>query len=129
MALIAALFMIVVVASLGAFAIRIGANQDQTATLQLLTYRADAATMSGLEFLSYNALSNVCAAVQPPLIVGSFNVTVRCAGPSDSAVETGTRRVYDLRAIAIHGVYGSPDFVSRTQTRRVSNVPGGTAIW
>lgn len=124
MALIAALFMIIVVAAFGAFALRIGSNQQQTANLELLTYRAAAAAYGGLEFGSNRAFNAICAP-NTVLTVSNFTVTVTCAPPTDHVIGLATYQIYDLRATAIHGVYGTPDFVQRTMTRRVSNVPPG----
>ena len=125
MALIAALFMIIVVATLGVFALRIGANQQQTANLELLNYRAAAAAASGLEYGSNRAFNGICAA-NPPLAVSNFTVTVVCNPPTVHVITGVNYSVYYLSATAVQGVYGTPDFVQRTLTRRVTNIPPGT---
>jgi MSHA biogenesis protein MshP len=125
MALIAALFMIVVVAALGTLSLRIGATQRQTASLALLTYRANAAAYSGLEFASFRANQGACPFNQG-LVINGFTVNISCPVPTTHMIGLMSRSVWDLRATAVQGTYGRPDFVQRTQTRRVSDVPPGT---
>lgn len=126
MALIAALFMIIVIAALGTFALRINANQQQTASLELLTLRAAAAAESGLEFGSNRAFNGNCAA-STVLAISNFTVTVICTPPTTHDISGNTYSIYDLRATAVHGTYGTPDFVQRTLARRVTNIPPG--VW
>jgi MSHA biogenesis protein MshP len=124
MALIAALFLTIVIAALGVFAMRIGTDQQQAATLSLLGFRASAAARSGLEFGSNRAFNGICGV--DTLVIGNFTVTVRCSVTSHDLAGV-SYSVHDLAATAAQGVYGSPDFVRRTLTRRVSNIPPG--VW
>ena len=126
MALIAALFMIIVVAAFGAFALRIGANQQQTANLELLAHRAFAAANSGLEFGSSRAFTGAC--VNADFILSNFTVTVTCTQTSH-LIGGVPRQIYYLRAVVRHGAYGTPDFVQRTLDRRVSDIPPPVGIW
>lgn len=130
-ALLAALFLIVVVAALGAFAVRIGSDQQQTATLQLLQYRAVAAADAGLEVLAYLAASTfpapmACPAPAAPIVISDFDVTLNCFRSDLEADD----RVYVLTATATirTAAYGSPDFVRRTRTRTVKSFPD-TGRW
>lgn len=128
-ALIAALFLIVVLAALGVFAARIGADQQQTANLQLLQYRALAAANTGLEFWANRAFNNPaipCAATNLNLNgfsgLNGFIVTVTCV-----RIVSAAQAVYEVTAVASSGAYGSLDFVRRTLTRRMTNIsPPGT---
>jgi MSHA biogenesis protein MshP len=126
MALMAALFMIIVVAALGAFAVRLSANEQQTANLELLSARADAMAYSGLEF-GANRLAKgvgICTPVPPTSFVADgFTVTVRCPAPSNHTISGVDYQIYDLTATATRGNYGNPDFVQRTATRRVPSAP------
>jgi MSHA biogenesis protein MshP len=114
--LVAALFLIVVVAALGAFAVRIGASQQQTANLALLSARALAAANSGIEFGAYRALNaGSCANATLNLTEGGLNgftVNVTCSA-SAHAESGGTVNVYLIDATATAGLYGMPDYVSR----------------
>lgn len=123
-ALVVALFLVVVVGALGAFAVRSQGDQTQQGNLQLIRYRAAAAAQSGLEYWSYQvaANSNVLCSAAPTLNFGSttglngFSVTISCV-----RIVTGTNAVYEVTAVARNNAsYGSADFVQRTLTRRIS---------
>ena len=114
--LVAALFLIVVLAALGAFAVRIGLGQQQTVNLNLLGSRALAAANSGVEYGAYRALhgggcgSTTLALTEAAL--NGFSVDVVCAATSH-AEAGGTVSVYRVDATAYSGTFGTPDFVSR----------------
>jgi MSHA biogenesis protein MshP len=114
--LVAALFLIVVVAALGAFAVRIGASQQQTVNLSLLSARALAAANSGIEFGAYQALNaSSCVAATLTLTeagANGFSVAVTCSA-SAHAESGGTVNIYRIDATATAGTYGMPDYVSR----------------
>jgi MSHA biogenesis protein MshP len=128
--LVAALFMIIVLAGLGLFAIRLGASQQQSVNLTLLGARAQAAADSGAELGAYGALD---AAVCVPLLpvtttvsvtlteaaLNGFSVSVVCSHSSQT-VGAMTYDVYRLDAFAQSGTYGTPAYVARTATRSVS---------
>lgn len=108
-ALVAALFLIVVLAMLGVFAVRIGTAQQQTVNLSLLSSRALAAANSGIEYGANQALhAGVCpsTAVQFSLpaqgVLNGFTVEVSC-----QSVGGG---MFQLTSKAWHGTFGSPDF-------------------
>jgi MSHA biogenesis protein MshP len=124
--LVAALFLVVVVAALGAFAVRIGASQQQTASLALLSARALAAANSGIEFGAYRALyASSCASATLNLTEGGLNgftVSVTC-NPTTHTEGGGTVSVYRIDATASAGVYGQPDYVSRQVYATFSSAP------
>jgi MSHA biogenesis protein MshP len=105
-----------VVAALGAFAVRIGASQQQTVNLALLTARALAAANSGVEYGAYRALNaSSCASATLSLTEGGlngFNVDVTCTATTH-AESGGSVHVYRIDATAYAGTYGNPDYVSR----------------
>ncbi len=114
MALIAALFLIVVLAALGMFAVRIGGTQQQTINLGLLGDRALAAANSGLEYAAYRQFTTGCATASATFnlneaVLAGFRVQVTCTGSGP----------FVLDAFASRGAYGSPDYVSRRATRTV----------
>ena len=114
--LVAALFLVVVVAALGVFAVRIGMGQQQTVNLALLGARALAAANSGIEYGAYQALSAAtCANTTLNLNeagVNGFSVTVSCSSTAH-AESAATVNVYRIEALATYGTYGQPDYVSR----------------
>ena len=118
MSIFVALFVIVVVALLAAFAVTVGASQRQSGTVNLQASRALAAARTGLEWGAYRAPA--CNAVGQALALNEgalrgFQVTVWCkAYPHQS----GQYSNYDITATAQYGTFGSADFVSRTITAR-----------
>ena len=124
MALIAALFMIVVVAALGVLALRFGALQQQTTNLTLLTFRTEAAATSGLEYASWLASHRSCAGAPGSIVIDNVTVTLNCPNaPSTHTIDGGpARRFFDVSVTATYGVYGRPDFVRRTASRRIGEI-------
>ena len=123
--LVAALFLIVVVAALGAFAVRIGAGQQQTVNLALLSARALSAANSGIEFGANRALAGSCAAATLNLTeagLAGFTVTVTCSQAAHTENNIGIN-VYRIGATAIAGTYGTPDYVSRYVYATFTSVP------
>lgn len=125
-ALVIALFLIVVVGALGAFAVRSQTDQTQQSNLQLIRYRAAAAAQAGLEYWSYQVAANnnvPCPASPGSTInfgstggLNGFSVTVRCV-----RIVTGPNAVYEVTATGRNNAnYGSADFVQRTLERRIS---------
>ena len=133
-ALIVALFVIVVLAGLGLFAMRVGNGQQQSVNLDLLGARADAAAAAGIEYGANQAkLHANCAAAPPPLALvqgalKGFSVQVNCTS-NTYIVDTTVigpplpYQVYALTATATLGVYGTPGYVSRQATKSVNNLP------
>jgi MSHA biogenesis protein MshP len=129
MSLVAALFMIVVLAMLSLFAVRIGASGEQGVTGSLLESRAMAAAQSGIEYGAYRALVagncnapwgverfNVNVALAGAL--AGFTVNVKCTGHDHMGYST-----HEVTSTAQRGTYGSADYVKRSLTRTLSNGP------
>jgi MSHA biogenesis protein MshP len=125
-ALVAAMFLLVVVGALGIFAARLQANQQQGATLQLQEYRASLAAKAGLELWSYHLGHGNAALCPAAPAIGSrsvafagFAVTATC-----SSIATGTGSfVYIVTSDAETGTFGTPDFVRRSATRQMQSSP------
>ena len=132
-ALIVALFVIIVLAGLGLFAMRVGTGQQQSVNLDLLGARADAAAAAGTEFGANQALRHgSCALAPPPLSLNQaalkgFSVQVSCTANSYSVNPTGSGamlyQAYAITATATLGVYGTPGYVSRQASKTVNNLP------
>ncbi len=122
--LVAAVFLIVVLAALGAFAVQVAMTQYQTANVALLDVRAQSAAEAGIEYAANRALqsSPKCAGsktLRPtPAALAGFVVTVTC-----SATTHPIGTVYALTAAATLGSYGTPDYVARKVTRSVTTAP------
>jgi MSHA biogenesis protein MshP len=116
LSLVAAIFLIVIIAMLSTFAVTVASATHETTGEQLLMDRARAAAKAGLEWGVYRArVQNFCpAGLQPPLPLNQgglrgFRVTVTC-------VRNGN--VIDITATAQHGNFGQADYASRTLVRR-----------
>jgi MSHA biogenesis protein MshP len=127
--LVAAMFLLVVLAGLAVFAVRIGTLQGQGVTEGLRAAQAFQAARSGVEWAAYRALplnGGVCASATLGLSEGGtagFTVSVSC---SVSLHTEGTSPpvqvsvwVFDVRAEA--GVFGGPDYVSRRLQAKITD--------
>lgn len=138
--LIMAIFLIVVLAALAAFAVQIAMSQYQAANVELLEARAQAAADTGIEWAA-NRTTNVvpaafCAGAAPvsktftltaqAQALKGFVVTVACTPTPHQIYIGGVAKPYELYTLtstATSGSYGSADYVSRTVTRNVTNAP------
>ena len=123
-ALVAAIFLIVVLASLGVFIVRVSGVQQQTVNVALLGARAFEAAVAGMEWGAFQALdSGACTTTTLNLTEGGlagFDVDVTCS----SSVHTEAGNAYNLYLIDVearNGVYGTPDYVSRRMQARVTD--------
>jgi MSHA biogenesis protein MshP len=89
--LVAAVFLITVLASLSAYLINLRVYQETSGTLDTLGTRAYAAARSGVEWAAYNSLrAGACTPSSSLALAGTlsaYTVTVTCntAGPYDEA--------------------------------------------
>jgi MSHA biogenesis protein MshP len=132
--LIPAIFLIVVVAILGVFAIRIGMNQQQTVSAAVLGERALAAANTGIEWGAYQAMQSTPASPcnssttnQRTLnltqgALAGFSVTVGCSY-TDHIEGVNTLHVFELDSFAQYSTLGQPDYVSRRVSARFANGP------
>lgn len=114
--LVPALFLLVVLAVLGAVAVRLSAVEHQTVVLSMQSTRAYAAARAGIEWSAYQAINaGTCGSATVALIEGGldgFTVETNCSTTSHNE-GSSTTNVYVLEAFAYSGAYGSPDYVSR----------------
>jgi MSHA biogenesis protein MshP len=121
--LVAAIFVVLVLAALGIFALRIGITEQQTAAFDLSIARAQAAADSGIEFGANQALKAAsCPAKPTSLGISGFTITVTCAISLHKIAGT-PYSAYFLTSTAQRGTYGAPDFVSRAAKRTVTDAP------
>ena len=57
-----------------------------------------------------------------PICVGGFTVTFNACARVQYQVNTVTVNVYTVTLVSTHGVYGTPEFVARNATVRVSSL-------
>ena len=124
-ALIGALFVLVVLAALGAFAVRINMTQQHDADLELQQLRAEAAVSSGVDYAAARLTAGTsCATLMAEsLNVGGYAVTfIPCLSLPPYLVNGVTVNVYTVTVSSSRGAYGTPEFVARTSTVRVSSL-------
>lgn len=122
--LVAAIFLIVVLAGLAVVAVRMSTLQGQGVTEGLRAAQAFQAARSGVEWAAYRALNTgVCAPATLNLAEGGtlgFTVTVACAVSTHTeGTSTVHVWVFDVRAEA--GAYGGPDYVSRRVQSKITD--------
>ena len=125
-ALIVAIFLLVVLSSLGVYIVRVSAVQHQTVNVALLGARAFEAARTGIEWGAFQALdTGACTTTTLNLTEGGLNgfaVDVTCTATSHT--ETGnTFNLYVINVEARAGAYGSPDYVSRRMRASVTDAP------
>lgn len=121
--IVSAIFVLVVLAFLGAAMVTFSTNQQQSSAMDVMGARAYQAARAGIEWGAYQALRNVgaCAANQNlPAgtlagTLGGFDVNVTCVAIAASEVSaaTGTVTVYNINSVANAGTLGQPDYIER----------------
>jgi MSHA biogenesis protein MshP len=115
-ALMAALFLLVVLAALALVAVKLSVVQHHTVSLSMQSARAFQAAQSAIEYGAYRAL--VAGSCAPAAFtygeggLAGFDVSVTCTSTAHGE-GAGVTNVFALQAFASYGAYGSPDYVSR----------------
>lgn len=128
--LISAIFLLVVIAALGVFAVTLSTTQQQSAALDVMGARAYQAARAGIEWGAYQVLRNAgaCAAntTLPAGTLGGslsgYTVDVTCTANPNNEVSaaTGIVTVYDLTSRATQGAVGTPNYVERQMSVSIS---------
>ncbi len=142
--LVSAIFLLVVIAALGTFAITLSTTQQQSVALDVMGARAYQAARAGVDWGAYQIIQSAVAGgsfaadcqtgatsrvVAPlPDTLAGFRVNVECGGDSPatvaaaSAVESPDHppgselRVYTLTSTATQGTLAATDYVERQMT-------------
>lgn len=123
--LVSAIFLLVVIAALGTFAVTLSTTQQQSAAMDVLGSRAYQAARAGVEWGAYQVLQNGnCTASQViaalPNTLAGFIVTVTCnsAATTEGGVAVTT---YQLTSTATQGTAAAPDYVERQMSVTIAN--------
>jgi MSHA biogenesis protein MshP len=128
--LISAIFLLVVIAALGTFAVTLFTTQQENEAMDLLGTRAYQAARSGVEWGAFQAIQTpagiACAALPASAVNGpiamantlqNFRVTVNCGtvavsepSPTDPLASV---TIYQLTSLATLGVATTPNYVER----------------
>jgi MSHA biogenesis protein MshP len=126
--LISVIFLLVVIASIGAFMVTIGNVQQQTSTFSVLSSRALFAAQSGMQWAVQAVLAtNDCSAFPANFNLsggasGNYSVDATCSFTTHTE-NPDTYNVYRLTAIATLGSVGDVDYISRSIRASVTDVP------
>jgi MSHA biogenesis protein MshP len=125
-----ALFVIIVVASLAAFAVTVGGAAQQKEIVNLQAGRALAAARVGLEWAAYRirGAGGSCVNQTLTLTEGAlrgFQVNVTCTRSLAQHAESGgvTYFSYEVGAAASYGTFGTTDFAFRKLSARYFDPP------
>jgi MSHA biogenesis protein MshP len=117
MALLGAIFVLVVLAALGAYAVRINMTQQHDAELELHEQRAQAALNTGIEYAAARLLAsgaNNCANLATLVnLAGGFTVTFNGCVYAQYFINGVAVNVHTVNVVTSRGVYGTPDYVLR----------------
>ena len=122
--LVSAVFLLVVLAGLGVYAVRLNTLQQQTVTAGLRAAQAFQAARAGVAWGAYTALNGGgCGTSTLNLTEGAtagFRVSVQCTQRTH-AEGTSTINVFVLDVRAEAGAYGGPDYVSRRVQSKITD--------
>jgi len=124
--LVSAIFLLVVLATLGVYAVRMNTMQQQTVTAGLRAAQAYQAARTGMQWGAYRALNASSCAASTTLTLSEgaangFRVTVQCTQRNHTE-GAATVHVYQFDVKAEAGTYGGPDYVSRRLQTKITDV-------
>lgn len=129
--LISAIFLLVVIAALGTFAVTLSSTQNQSQAMDVMASRGYQAALAGVEWAAFNVSQQAVnspaawggcttgAAVTVGGNLAPFTVTVDCV--ASSAVEgTGTLWIYSVSSVAkTPGAPGDINYVEQLATAKL----------
>ncbi len=127
--LVAAIFLLVVLAGLGAVIVTVSSVQHTTTSSAVQGSRAYQAARTGVEWGIFRVLNPVGCFASPTLFtlnsppgLDGFQVTVTCAATNHQ--EAGAAfQVFRIISTSTAGVFGNPNFVSRRIEVTVTDAP------
>lgn len=129
--LVSAIFLLVVIATLGTFAVTLSTTQHQSAALDVMGARAYQAARAGIEWGAYQVISNPTAGIivcpvggasnpvampAAPSTLAIFSVDVSCWSYAPVSEAANTVTMYQLISTATQGTVAAPDYVERQMT-------------
>lgn len=131
--LVSAIFLVVVIAALGVFAVTLSTTQQQSSALDVLGARAYQAARAGVEWGAYQVISNPAAincttggASNPvampaaPSTLAVFTVDVSCWGYAPASEAAHTVSMYRLISTATQGTVATPGYVERQMAATIA---------
>lgn len=130
--LVSAIFLLVVIAALGAFAVTLSTTQQQSASLDVLGARAYQAARAGIEWGVYRVISNPGATCSlggssnpvampaAPSTLADFTVDVTCWSYAPASEGAHTVNMYRLISTATRGTVATASYVERQMTATIA---------
>lgn len=120
--LVGAIFLMVVLAAIGALAVSTNITQRAAMDLNLQTLRAQAAVNTGVQYAASRLLTtDKCSTLSKKLVSpDGFDIDFDDCDEDDFTVNGADVSVFTLTVSVSRGSYGSPDFVSHNITVRVA---------
>ena len=134
-ALVTGIFILVVLAGLGAAMVSISTTQHTTVAMDIQSARAQQAARAGIEWGAYKVLvvANACPASPaaftfPGTPLAGFNTTVTCVATGHSEGQN-TVTLYRFISTATYGAVNTTDYVARQISAQIARCvdPGGVA--
>lgn len=130
-----AIFIVVILAALGAYALNLSSVQQATSTQDVQGARAYHAARAGLEWGIYQVLAPgtatlaACPASPATLAIDAFTVSVTCSQSVDYFEQGSDHaiRVYQIQATASFGAVGTLNYAERQLQVSVSKCRGTDA--
>lgn len=127
--LISAIFLLVVIAALGTFAVTLSTTQFQSQMMEVTGTRAYQAALAGVEWAAYQVGNSTAGAATPASCsqtltglggnLSAFSVAVTCT-PVSAVEGTTTFWIYDVQAKATAGgVAGDAHYVEQVATAKL----------
>ena len=112
--IVQAIFILVVLALLGTYMVKLSTVQQSTTTQALLQARAYQAARSGVEWGTKRVIDASDCFADSTWLVDGYTVSASCrrSGPFNEGGDD--IYIYNLTAVATFADIGSPDYVSRT---------------
>jgi MSHA biogenesis protein MshP len=116
-AIVAAIFLVVVLAALGAFMLTFSTVQHITSAQDVQGTRAYQAARTGIEWGAYQVLQNSSCPGSTSLTAGGtqagFNIVVGCTSYPSTTEGGNTVNMYQIKSTASQGTLGSATYVER----------------
>ena len=128
--LVSAIFLLVVVAALGAFAVTLSTTQNQSQALEVSGARAYQAALAGIEWAAFYVAQSTpgvqwagCVPGGTPVVAGgnlaAYAVTVSCI-PTSYQEGVTTIWIYDVTSVATAGgIPGDANYVQQVATAKL----------
>lgn len=122
--LVAAMFVIIIIAAVIATMARLAETQYSTNNLGIQQARAYQAARAGVEYGIAQVLASASCAFNPSLQLDGFAITVGCTGPTTAEIPEENKttaantaaKFYTITATAEYGSAGNPDYAYRKLT-------------